>query len=38
MKKWIYKTVLKMMLKDSEKLGLTGKQKSHIVCLMQKCM
>jgi len=37
MKKWIYRTVLKMMLKDTDKLSLTGKQKSHIECLIQKC-
>ena len=37
MKKKIYRTVLKMMLKDNEKLGLTGKQRSHIECLIQKC-
>lgn len=37
MKKKIYRTVLKIMLKDEEKLGLTGKQKGHIGCLIQKC-
>ena len=37
MKKWIYKSVLKMMLKDRSNLSITGKQKSQIECLIQKC-
>ena len=37
MRKKIYRAVLKMILQDGDKLGLTGKQKSHIGCLMQKC-
>ena len=37
MKRKLYITVLNMMLKDSEKLKLTGKQKSQIEELIKKC-
>lgn len=37
MKKMIYRTILGMMLKDKDKLSLTGKQKSHIESLIKKC-
>lgn len=37
MKRKLYVLVLNMMLKDKEKLNLTGKQKSHIECLINKC-
>lgn len=36
-KRKIYSTILRMMLKDSVKLLLTGKQKSHIEALIDKC-
>lgn len=29
-KKWIYKTVINMMIKDRDKIALTGKQKSML--------
>lgn len=29
-KKWIYRTVVNMMIKDRDKLNLTGKQKSML--------
>lgn len=37
MKQKIYKIVLKMMLKDNDKLSLTGKQKGQIKSLIEKC-
>ena len=36
-KRKIYSVVLRMMLKDSVKLLLTGKQKSHVEALIAKC-
>ena len=36
-KRRIYSVVLRMMLKDSVKLFLTGKQKSQIEALIYKC-
>lgn len=36
-KRKIYSIVLRMMLKDSVKLLLTGKQKSHVEALIDKC-
>lgn len=36
-KRKLYSIVLKMMLKDSVKLFLTGKQKSQIESLIDKC-
>lgn len=36
-KKDMYYFSLYKMLKDAEKLGLTGKQKSQIKSLMKKC-
>lgn len=36
MKRRIYRLVLKLILKDRDKLSLTGKQKNHIECLIQK--
>lgn len=29
-KKWIYKTVINMMIKDRDEIALTGKQKSML--------
>ena len=36
-KRKIYSTILKMMLKDSVKLLLTGKQRSQVEALIDKC-
>lgn len=36
-KRKLYSTILKMMLKDSVKLLLTGKQKSQVEALIDKC-
>ena len=36
-KRKLYSTILKMMLKDRIKLQLTGKQKSQIEALIAKC-
>ena len=36
-KRKLYSTILRMMLKDSVKLLLTGKQKSQIEALIAKC-
>ena len=37
MKRKLYIIVLNMMLKDKEKLNLTGKQRSQIEELIKKC-
>ena len=34
-KKWIYRIVINMMIKDRYKLGLTGKQKSMLEGLVK---
>ena len=36
-KRKLYSTILRMMLKDSVKLLLTGKQKSQVEALIDKC-
>ena len=37
MKRKLYIFILNMMLKDKEKLNLTGKQKSQIENIIKKC-
>lgn len=36
MKRLLCKMALKIMLKEKDKIGLTGKQKSHIEALLDK--
>ena len=33
-KKWLYRTIMKMMIKDRYKINLTGKQKSMLEVLV----